>query len=182
MNTKILFGSIASVAILILVSFTNVVGSDTINSNEKREQRNNIEISNPNDIESSKIKYFIVELKILTKTIMMKYNNYPDIISLCQNILTKIDILWLQWPAIVCLLIYNIYESLSALSEFIYDLGFLLLSQIVGFFSELIDQLLFVPHCEYFFPYRTQHMFKITSLFNINKLTKISFCSCNENS
>jgi len=180
MNTKILLGSLGSVTILILVSFTNVVCSDVIISNEKKEQRNNIEISDSNNIDSIKIKYFIVELKTLSKMIMRQYSNYPDVISSCQVILENLDILLIQWPDVVCLIILTISETLFGLSELIYILGFLLISQIVLIFSVIFYGLLFVPHCDYYFPYDTKEILRITSKTDINKLTKTNSCPCNQ--
>lgn len=115
---KILIGSIGSVLILILVSLTNVVCSDLITSNEKKEQIAYMEFSHSYTIKSIPIQYFLVELKTIIKMILTQYT-YPNIESICQGILRNLDILFIQWPVAVCLMILTLSEALFDLSDLI---------------------------------------------------------------
>lgn len=164
--------------LLILISITNIVSFNIIKAYSTNTPRADIETMNPVQPKLMLIKNIILALKTIITVVQVQYK-HPQLRTFYYLANENINALFIQWPFFVCAFLVRICDVLFDLSDRIYTLGFLLVSQIIEKFSQIIYVFLFSLHCEDYYPYLLK-----PSLFHLtpqNNTLPIPFtCSCGE--
>jgi hypothetical protein len=155
MKTTIFLATVMSAIFLMLISFQGMIHTQALTILQNQ-TGNTLKSTQTKSLHKPQILIAIHAL--LTGTISLCRGS-PAIISKCQEALRILDVIWLRWPAIVCGILISFCFILYGLSDAIYSIGFLLLSQIVYAFAGGIDLILIYPHCQWLYPYQqTWHL------------------------
>ena len=154
MKTTILLSTIILTILLTLVSFHGMIHTQALTMLHNKTE-NKLKST---QMKSLKIPQILIATRTLLTTIMSLCRESPAVVLKCQEALGILDILWLQWPVIVCGILISFYFILCGLAEVIYLIGFLLLSQAVYAFAGIIALILIYPHCQWIYPYHQTRM------------------------
>lgn len=165
MKTTKFIQCITLILLLIFVSFTNIVSSNAPHTHK---------MISPVSQKLIQIKNLIAEVKTIVNILQIQYQ-HPQLVATSHIVLENLDALFIQWPVFVCAFLLRTSEALYDLSDQLYTLGFLLMSQLAGKFSQIIYIFLFGLHCEDYYPYSILElsMFQPTAQMNTHPL-----CSC----
>ncbi len=159
----ILLSTIILTILLTLVSFQGMIHTQALTMLHNK-TNNNLESAQTKSLKKPQILIATHTLLIITMNLCRES---PAVVLKCQEALKTLDILWLQWPVIVCGVLISFCLILCGLSEVIYFIGFLLLSQVVYGFAGIIAIILIDPHCQWIYPYQQTRI-----------LTDFPPCSC----
>jgi hypothetical protein len=117
-------------------------------------------------------------LNLFSKFILLQFNEYPQVTNLCNQLLSKLDILGRDWSGFICMLLLHIFWIIDEISYYlIFDLGFPILGSIISIPLNFIS-LLFYSHCSWMYPY---YLFSIKDIRFISGHTRSSGtfpCQC----
>jgi hypothetical protein len=163
MKTTILLSTIILTILLTLVSFQGMIHTQALTMLHNKTENNLKSIQT----KSLKKPQILIATRTLLTGMMSLCRESPAVVLKCQEALRILDILWLRWPFFVCGILISFCLILSGLAEVIYFIGFLLLSQVVYGFAEIIALILIDPHCQWIYPYRQTRI-----------LTDLPHCPC----
>lgn len=164
---------IATILFIVIIStpFTSATG--IIISPNKVDKINQIQINTLNyvndfkyisatsNIDKSNIEKSLAPVHLFIKFLILRFYEYPKLTALCQQILSKLDILGRDWSGFTCTILIAIYLIIDEISYYLlYDLGFPILGNIISIPLIFIDKL-FASHCSWMFPY---YLFSIQNI------------------